>query len=923
MNSKTVSNVRHKVHRRYIRLQIGFSLLIATCVARADVGPPVTIRLAPETVQAESGRDYFATFEIQVYKPGSISGFKLEGEGWTVIEFDPPADHVEAKAGILRIPFRARPEDANLPIRLSFSFEGRIVSRSYEVGPAFFARRGKAAPAVQVAPGIDPAIQQNAERVDDTDASQNEKSGTPRGGAIMLRFTGRFGYQRPVALSGGMPTGPTTFEGAHGLHVEVFDEDDIDDESIWSGFTDANGYFDSPPIEWDDCDVLGCDDPDLYVVFTCDSGIVQVQDPSMDEDPYTWSTVDSVIDNFTGTTKNFGSFTAETPAKMPALHILTSITRAHAFILNRVGVNTPHVDLIWPDATNAFYVAEEERIHVSNARQWQEATHTHEYGHHFLYRFALTTPPDYCNGFCDIVGPPLCTDVGHCPWCEETDHDAFNEGWPNWLADIITRYYPIDYQLSNGDQLTALATRSQENLNLCGEDSQSHNPMFTEGFLGALLRDIEDATQDEHDNDGDGMTDFDGITDSLCLGWDEIFDVVLQDKPTTPAEFITDFLARYPEHSNRFWATAFNVHPAYTMGFFPPDAAPPGAVTSCDSPSHPLGVGGNSPCITVEWEPAADDVTGSCAYSYLWSQNPSGLVPDMVAESVNTTGCLPSVSGGPFEMADWYFSVRAQDCAGNWSTLWDTFGPFTRGECNNNGIIDACEVACDISTLGLSCGGDPSYCTTNGAMCGFASDCNTNAVPDECDIATSSSEDCNEDGVPDECQAMRHYTGLAESPISSNEYDADSNWFELVRPSNGDHVCIRSGIPTTNVMFKESYQRLSSLSCEIDFSINGLDESPDLELNGPSFIDGDFSMIHDAKLLSTHHLAVGGTFHWSDAEIRFGGTTTVANGMTLTPPDNFSLLRNGHHLWLTGGSATVNGKFINMSSRPGSPSDPT
>jgi len=30
-------------------------------------------------------------------------------------------------------------------------------------------------------------------------------------------------------------------------------------------------------------------------------------------------------------------------------------------------------------------------------------------------------------------------------------------------------------------------------------------------------------------------------------------------------------------------------------------------------------------------------------------------------------------------------------------------------------------------------------------------DCNDNQVPDECDIAFSTSEDCNENGIPDEC----------------------------------------------------------------------------------------------------------------------------------------------------------------------------
>ena len=50
-------------------------------------------------------------------------------------------------------------------------------------------------------------------------------------------------------------------------------------------------------------------------------------------------------------------------------------------------------------------------------------------------------------------------------------------------------------------------------------------------------------------------------------------------------------------------------------------------------------------------------------------------------------------------------------------------------DCNTNGMPDEFEVAAGTSV-----------------------DCNTNGIPDECDIAEGDSGDCQPDGVPDECQ---------------------------------------------------------------------------------------------------------------------------------------------------------------------------
>lgn len=194
---------------------------------------------------------------------------------------------------------------------------------------------------------------------------------------------------------------------------------------------------------------------------------------------------------------------------------MNSIVRAERFIRTRTPYDPPKVQAVLPDgATGAFYQSGSQEIHISTQHQWNEATHTHEFGHHFLSRFTTTLVPDYCNDFCDsgsgCTSGVDCEKPGHRIWCPETDHDAWNEGWPNRLADVVTRSYPYDYEFDDGTEYKALFTRGQEALDTCCQDEQSYSPLVTEGFIGALLRDIEDDTQDDHDGDG--------IVDSLCLG---------------------------------------------------------------------------------------------------------------------------------------------------------------------------------------------------------------------------------------------------------------------------------------------------------------------------------------------------------------------------------------------------------------------
>ena len=103
---------------------------------------------------------------------------------------------------------------------------------------------------------------------------------------------------------------------------------------------------------------------------------------------------------------------------------------------------------------------------------------------------------------------------------------------------------------------------------------------------------------------------------------------------------------------------------------------------------------------------------------------------------------------------------------GSWPELVDVafdnvsvFGASGK-DCNDNGILDECDIAAgtsqDINSNGVPDECEPD-CNENGLpdnwdiSQGTSQDCNGNVVPDECDIAAGTSQDCNANGVPDEC----------------------------------------------------------------------------------------------------------------------------------------------------------------------------
>ncbi|MBN2561627.1 MAG: hypothetical protein JXQ75_11925 [Phycisphaerae bacterium] len=882
-------------------LTVGAVLFVAGTSARADIGPPVEIRMdLNEMRQAASGEQYAGVFEVQVYKAGTLASFKLLGDGWELLSLETPGDPVSVQPGVVRIPFRAVPTNADEPIGLSLTYNGRRVAKSAPVGPAHFAQAGKPYRLVPI-PGTTAAVADEAE----IDARREGGEGQPRGAGARdtYHFVGRIVYSRPGRDLSNPPDGdtddpediPSATVGADNIDVRVRDNDTVGYEDMWSGYTDENGYFDTGEFSWEGSPT----DPDPDLVLYCETevgGVVDVTDNEWEEYTYTFQTGE--IENFTGSYHDFGWYFPEPTSFHPALHIFNTVVRTRRFIQEKPAYITPEVQVEWPDDSQgggAWYERDSVEIHISTEHQWNNATVSHEYGHHFIMSAYDPDPPspDYCNNICDDDYPDDC---GHCMWCQETDHDAWNEGFPNWLADIVTRDYPDRYTHEpSGEPFVPLYTLSQESPRTC--DGAYDDPILTEGFVGALLRDIEDQTQDDHDDDPTSGTSFDGIFDLMCLGPNEIFRVTDVYQPITVTEFISAFLAENPDLTDLFWPTAYNVGgPAYVSSF-PADTQPPGAVPYCNSLTHPLGDGGSLPCITFEWWPARDDVTGVSEYSFLVTDDPNGVEPDEFADPVwGTDTCGVGATVEVWALGEFYFCIKARDNAGNWSNQWAKFGPFEIIDCNGTGILDACDIDCyHLGVTNICTIPNPSPCVGEPG-CGLSSDCQPNLIPDECDIANGTSEDCDLDAVPDECENVYHWQG------TSGSWHVGANWLEGESPAENSHVCINvSGDET--VSFSADALQVATLACSESLQIQGATNPCFFAIVLPSFVEGNLLLANaNTTLWAYDRLDISGLFEWTGSgELTGAGETHANGGVEIS---NIVFL-DGHHLILDGNSTSV------------------
>ena len=111
-------------------------------------------------------------------------------------------------------------------------------------------------------------------------------------------------------------------------------------------------------------------------------------------------------------------------------------------------------------------------------------------------------------------------------------------------------------------------------------------------------------------------------------------------------------------------------------------------------------------------------------------------------------------------------------------------------DCNENGILDVCDLTCAGTAYGCPYPGLLYQCSYF-TGCGQGEDCNSNDIPDDCDIADETSSDTNENGVPDECEC-----DTVESPSAESDWSpyAEKARYISFEPNNaGEEVAFFIG----------------------------------------------------------------------------------------------------------------------------------
>lgn len=875
----------------------------------ADVAPPVVVRLQPTTSHAVAGEIFEGVFEVELTHPGLLQKFAVVGEGWTFLEADLPEEGFFVEPTTISIHFKAIPTDPESRIGLSLAYECAPMTRTFAVGAEALARRGQPSLLMSRSTGSSTTI------VPGADSDRPSRTN----GAGNIRVTGRIMYDR-IGKDGNDDGDfvdpediPPMTLGVDEIYLRLIDVDSFGSETIWSGKSGPYGHFDSGDVFWDDCALDGCDDPDLMLEVFTSSDVAQITEDGSPFTIYYWTTPEIV--DFTGSFHDYGELAPANPDTHPALHIWNSIIRTNRFTVDIGGHVTELVNVLWPEldpsGAPAYYDRSTATIHIKPGTTWSERTHAHEYGHHFVISRSVPPVSDYCNGYCDgetLDGDTcqfdlLCANPGHCNGCPENVTDAWNEGWPDWLADVVTRWMGTAFLYDDNSFYEPLFPRSDESLPVCCETGMIHagEADKDEGHVAALLRDIEDYNFDYHpETASEHRID----RDMLCLGVSEIFDVQVAFSPTTVEEFLFGFLGFYPEHAAALRHTAWNISPIYVgLSNFPDDTQTMGPVVSAQSPSHPSGQGGYLPCVTVAWDPPVDDSNGACAYSYQLDPSPS-VTLDEVEMDVDSIDCQLATTVIAESLGPQYFSIMAHECGRPWTDT-AVFGPFEILDCNNSGIIDLCDISCDHTGLAGVCEVPDTLCQ-GAPNCGQSSDCQIppNLIPDECDIASGFSEDCNENGIPDECEVMKHWGG------GTGDWNSDFRWVEGVRPVSGDFVCIEDPAQASTVTYRSGDIVVPILASDESVEIaNNFQVYAKLTLSEPSWIRGDLILRNDLSRLTVNdRLDIDGSLIWSNSA-KLGGSGTTYVGGGLNNPSGIAVLDNHSLVLLAGTTSVVTGRI--------------
>jgi alpha-tubulin suppressor-like RCC1 family protein len=578
--------------------------------ALATVGPPVEVRWSGEwPAPARRGAETIGRFEI-VAGPGvAVEDLRLEGPGWNVHALDAPRTMVLPARSRRVFTFRAVPDDPRASLVVSGTANGIPFRKPFRLDEERLASIGRRDPL-------------RAEEVQSFGAAPGRAQEQTAG--IAIRFRGRIVYPRQDAQS----------IGADNIVVKAMDADPapVYEEMIGFALTDHEGYFDFT-VDWADLDGGVPDIPDVFILIEAANLKVHVRaDDTWDLQD--WSSEASPITDYVGNDLSFGTVSLDISAQ--AAHIFTSIIKADRHAREQGGMDAPLVFVHWPDSTTgAYYSGVADEIHVGSPEEWNEGTLVHEYGHHLSRKFSSDLPPDYANGFCDMPTP------SHCVWCPENDTIAWKEGWANWFGSRMLRVWEGAYgyaPLSIDDDRYDL-----ESAEFCA-DANLYPASNTEGYVGMLLRDIEDG-----ENEGASGGAFDCTADLLSQGDDMIFIIFRDDDPETVWDFLQSYRARSSNQDLNLWHTIENVAPS--MNFLRPPLVVTSQPPSCRrlraGEMLTLEVASNSGLAGYRWQRDGVPLFNSSAEGVTGAFTKTLTLGPLTAEMAGTYDCFVlSCDGG-------------------------------------------------------------------------------------------------------------------------------------------------------------------------------------------------------------------------------------------------------------------------------------
>ena len=350
--------------RKLLSLLLVAAALVGAGGARADIGPPVQVRIMGEPRAAEPGVPFKGQFKIEVGQPLMLDDILLTGRGWRQVSLAVGPQLSVDKASPQIIDFEAVPSDANEPLEMTFSIDGYEVTRTFDLSPATIAFIRGPNPVEKV---LDEA---DVLPLTEATAVKPEPTLSPNGAPVPqtaekgrnIRVHGRFVYVRSDGYT----------IGADGMTVRVYDNDSpFPAAELAVVATDAQGYYDVT-FYWGD-DIFD-PQPDIYVRFETTNSRIQTESPSFLSGPYAWET--GTTNDYAGTDLNYGTLQPSDINQHPAVHIQTNLTRTWRWWYG-YGYDTPFVRGTGPMAPPVpSTTARSTSAPVSNGMKMSPATST-------------------------------------------------------------------------------------------------------------------------------------------------------------------------------------------------------------------------------------------------------------------------------------------------------------------------------------------------------------------------------------------------------------------------------------------------------------------------------------------------------------------------------------------------------------------